>query len=413
MPNDIQTNTDLRPTYVQKPDIRFATTFISNKYRDFSVKGEVLMDKETGEIFTRRPSDGRVVSFFQNKKYMHELMLELRVLLNNNVTFKYPAETDTNAYYLNTDYDIITINDDNTSDILVNDTVIPNTNDTNIHKLSFNVSTKSNGFICRLTTRDCDKAVLEWLGVQYNAICKNYTGTNEDFLAEKHKFETIEKWEDSNAMISYRVEVTRNDGSGVPRINTTLCRDFVHINEESCVLFPVDFSTYTNVTSVKVIIDSIVYDKIHFMIKHKNELGNSFTAGLQKFINSDNVANLYYCNIGSFVDSSEDITLLGNEFIVSMIDVPYVHRYMMKMSKLSDSGNVTFSPNRPTDEQWRTNGIWAENVRNVYKDGIAIDQDNELDLYAFEKYLAKHTSAVPVKFTTDSTDSLNLFLKEV
>ena len=154
MPNDIKNNTDLRPTYVQKPDIRFATTFLSNKYRDFSVKGESLMDKETGEIFTRRPSDGRVVSFFQNKKYMHELMLELRVLLNNNVTFKYPEKTETNSYYLNTDYDLITINDDNPNNILKNNTTIPNTNDTNFHKLEFKVSTKSNGFFCRLTTRD-------------------------------------------------------------------------------------------------------------------------------------------------------------------------------------------------------------------------------------------------------------------
>ena len=96
-----------------------------------------------------------------------------------------------------------------------------------------------------------------------------------------------------------------------------------------------------------------------------------------------------------------------------MIDVPYVHRYMMKMSKLSDSGNIVFSPERPTDEQWRTNGIWAENVRNVYKDGIAIDQDSELDLNAFERYIAKHSSSTPVNFTTNSSDPLNIYLKQV
>ena len=408
MPNDIKDNTNLRPTYVQKPDIRFATTFLSNKYRDFSVKGESIMDKETGEIFTRRPSDGRVVSFFQNKKYMHELMLELRVLLNNNVTFKYPAETDTNSYYLNTDYDLITINDDNTNNILKNNTTIPNSNDTNFHKLEFKVSTKSNGFFCRLTTRDCDKAVLEWLGVQYNAVCKNYSGTDSAFLAEKNKFKTIEKWEDSNAVINYRVEVTRSNGS----LLTFDYSDYVHINEECCVLFPRDFST-ENPKSIKVIIKSITYDKIHFMMNHKDALGNSFKNGLQKFVNPDNEANVNYCNIGSFIDTSDDIALLGNEFIVSMIDVPYVHRYMMKMSKLSDSGNIVFSPERPTDEQWRTNGIWAENVRNVYKDGIAIDQDSELDLNAFERYIAKHSSSTPVNFTTNSSDPLNIYLKQV
>jgi len=65
--SEIISSNDLKPIYQAKPDMRFATTFISNKYRDFAVKGEVLMDKATGEIFTKRPEDGRVVSFFQNK----------------------------------------------------------------------------------------------------------------------------------------------------------------------------------------------------------------------------------------------------------------------------------------------------------------------------------------------------------
>ena len=107
---EITTTADsYKPTNVEQPDMRFATTFLSNKYRDYAVKGESLMDKATGEIFTKRPLDGRVVSFFQNKKYIHDLMLELRVLLNNNGSFRYPNEEDSNAYYLSTDYDIMSI----------------------------------------------------------------------------------------------------------------------------------------------------------------------------------------------------------------------------------------------------------------------------------------------------------------
>ena len=68
---EITTTADsYKPTNVEQPDMRFATTFLSNKYRDYAVKGESLMDKATGEIFTKRPLDGRVVSFFQNKKYI-------------------------------------------------------------------------------------------------------------------------------------------------------------------------------------------------------------------------------------------------------------------------------------------------------------------------------------------------------
>ena len=40
MPNDIKDNTNLRPTYVQKPDIRFATTFLSNKYSSIFITSD-------------------------------------------------------------------------------------------------------------------------------------------------------------------------------------------------------------------------------------------------------------------------------------------------------------------------------------------------------------------------------------
>ena len=87
MPETPISASDLRPSYVAQPDMRFATTFISNDLRDYSVNGEAIMDKSSGELYIKRPHDGRVVSFFQNKKYMDELMFELRVLLNNNAHY--------------------------------------------------------------------------------------------------------------------------------------------------------------------------------------------------------------------------------------------------------------------------------------------------------------------------------------
>jgi hypothetical protein len=113
-----------RPTYVSKPDIRFATTFLSHEYRDYSVEGEALMDKMTGELFIKRPEDGRVLSFEQNKKYAYDQVLELRILLTNNEEFTYPT-MGTNAFYVSTNYDLVTINKEVPNDILVNNTVIP------------------------------------------------------------------------------------------------------------------------------------------------------------------------------------------------------------------------------------------------------------------------------------------------
>ena len=65
-------SSDLHPTYVAQPDMRFASGFLSHEYRDYAVKGESMVDKSSGELFIKRPTDGRVVSFFQNKKYLDE-----------------------------------------------------------------------------------------------------------------------------------------------------------------------------------------------------------------------------------------------------------------------------------------------------------------------------------------------------
>lgn len=376
---------ELKPIFQAKPDMRFATTFISNKYRDYAVKGETIMDKATGEIFTKRPEDGRVVSFFQNKKYMTQLMLDLRILLNNNSSFTYPTADDINACYLSTDYDMMSLYKEQDISIIDTDQVVPYTEEDKT-KLQFNLSRKTNGFFCRVTSRDSDKALIEWLTAQYNYICENYDGTDQEFLDEKDKFNLIEKWHDSNAAIDYEVHIRNNNETKVYKVT-----DYVRINEETCVLLPKFINDLVNDSTplFKVCIKAIRYEKIHFMFNHKDVLGPSFTDGVAKFMYPDNSIFIRYCNICSFVDKSEEIELLGNEFIIAMMDVPYVRRYLMKLNANTDT-NIILSPDRPTDDVWSTNGIWAEQIRDVFKGGYTINLDCEADLKKLEMYLAEN-----------------------
>ena len=408
---EITTTADsYKPTNVEQPDMRFATTFLSNKYRDYAVKGESLMDKATGEIFTKRPLDGRVVSFFQNKKYIHDLMLELRVLLNNNGSFRYPNEEDSNAYYLSTDYDIMSIYNEKDMDITSFDLEIPNSGTIETSNLNFNISKKSNGFFCRLTSRDSDKAVIEFLTSQYNSIISNYTGSNENFLKEKEKLNTIEKWADSNATISYELRIKK-----FGEVNIYTLTDYVRINEESCVLFPetIDSSTIEKSDEVNVTIKSITFDKIHFMYKYRASFSSEIIAGINKLATPDKAIYIRYCNIGSFVDKSTDINLHGNEFIIALLDVPYLRRYMMKMSKLSSDANIVLSPTRPTEDTWLTNGVWAEQVRIASQGGEEIDLECEVNIQKLENYLSTSESIEYVTMTTDPSILGSIYMEEV
>ena len=411
MPGVQDTRSALRPIFVSKPDMRFATSFLSIENRDFAVNGESIMDKATGEIFTKRKADGRVVSFFQNKKYLHDMMMEMRLLLNNNPTFRYPGVNDKNAYYVNTDYDVMSINREKDINILTNDMTIDNvTTYLAEYKLEFNVSKKSNGFFIRLTSRDADKAVIEYITNQYNAIIKGYSGHNAEFVTESHKFNNIEKWDYINAAISYTVTVTTG---GAPQDFPVI--DYCRINEESCIKFPSSITPaiMESADSIKVKINSIRYDKIRFMVNHQADIPG-FTDELNRFKYPDNQVVVRYINIASFVDKSTDIELLGNEFLVALVDIPYCNKYMDKMNTLITNGGGQFllSVTRPTDSSWKTNGVWAEHCRNCYKGGFEIDTHSETDLKLLEDYIAKDTNIDFIYITTHRLDTTDIYAEE-
>lgn len=390
MPVQIIGKYDFENVMLAKPDLRFATTFLSNKYRAYSVAGESMQDKVTGEIFTKRPEDGRVVSFFQNKKYMHDLMLELKILINSDPAFTYPEESKEDAFYLSTDYDIMQIFDETEHNIVNDDTIIPNDDEVDYHNLVFALSTYCNGFFVRPTSRDSDKVIINWLTNKYDNIIKNYSGNDPVYLAEKAKFDEIEDWDSSNAVINYTVITTNTETGQVSYITSENC---IHINEEHCVFFPINTLEAYDVVGpykVQVRINSLKYDKFHFIIDHLEELG--LLEEYNKFIYPDKKILMQYLNIESFVDNSEDIIFNENEFLVAMVDVPFTYRYMRKISKINEySTSIIISTERPSDVVWVEGTIWAEDVRNVFGGGRVIDSHSETSIKDLERYLSNMT----------------------
>lgn len=406
----LDTKTSLRPVFEGKPDMRFATTFLSNKYRDYAVKGETIQDKVTGEIFTKRKEDGRVVSFFQNKKYLHDMMLELRVLLNNNDTFRYPDETEMDAFYVSTDYDMMTIFNEKDVDITLTDIDLSSIETpTSRQQIAFKISKKSNGFFCRITSRDSDKAIIEWVTNQYNSIIKNYTGTIDAFKTESRKF-TTEKWEDSNATLNYTINLTTEGNTQSFTFDT-----YIRVNEESCVTFPATFgpTLLEGAESVEIVINSVKFEKLRFMLDNKALLPSEFITGYDSFIYPDKAIYIRYTNICSFVDKSTDIELLGNEFIIALVDIPYLYRYMMKMSMLAEDSTIILSPTKPGNDLWKSNGIWAERVRDVFEGGVTVKLDSVTNLKQLEEFIAEGNDTDYVILTTDANDTENIYGEEV
>lgn len=403
----IKVDPSIKPTVVVQPDMRFATTFLSTKFRDHAVPGEAIMDKASGELFLKRPTDGKVISFHQNKKMLHDLVLELRILLTNNENFTYPID-DEASYFISTNYDFIAINNESLYDLITDDVTIPGTPD-NINKLEFKVAGKSNGFFCRATTRDCDKPITEYLTNQYDSFYKNYNGLDNEKLAEKKKFDTIEKWKDSNCTITYDVEVHKDDKSKKYENQT----DYVRLNESCAVLFDYTIGTdFPNGVDYYIVtIKKFDYYKLHLMAKLKDQFGDEFTANYNKFLFDDKTIQPAEFNVMRFVNTATDVEILGNENIIAFVENPYIYRYMSKMDKLKSNSSVYLTLNRPNEEDWQANTVWAERFRDILEDGVIEDYNTENNLDQLELYYSKSKRGTGyIKFTFTPSDTEDLLI---
>ena len=323
------TDSSVKSTTIVGADARFATTFLSTKYRDKAVAGEALMDKNTGELYIKRVTDGKIVSFYQNKKKINDLALDLRVLLLNNKTFIYPSENE-EAFYVSTNYDLITINNESLHNLITDNIIIEDGPD-DINKLSFKLSSKTNGFFCRGCTRDIEKPFVEYLTSEYNEIIKNYTGDDEEYLNEKSKFNTNVKWEDSNATITYDVTISKNE----TKYSYTGLVDYINLNNTSTIILPdIIFSEVDSFDFATITIKSITFDKFHFIYNHIDELNEVTRDNLYKLISLDNRVEICEFNISHFVNNATDILMRGNESIIAFLTVKHINDYMKQMQKL-------------------------------------------------------------------------------
>lgn len=407
MPTTVISSTN-RPTFLEKPEIRFATTFLSSEYRDYSVEGEAIMDKMSGEIFLKRPVDGKVISFDQNKKYLHDLVFELRVLLTNNESFYYPADS-IGGYYVCTNYDMVSINNEVSSDIQVNDTIIDNTSESTLHQFLFNLSNQTNGFFIRPMTRDCDKAAVEYMTNQYDKLMKTYIGSNKVIKDEQDKWEKSEVLGNTNIHMEYDVIVS--DAFDTKTYSQTA---EIHFNEGMCVLLPMtqidkDFKYGYNSCTIKI--KSFTYPKIRFVLANKVLMDGDFEENMAKFLAPDKKIYMNFVNVMSFVNNAGSIKILGNESIIALLDIPYVRRYMAKMAKLKSNSSWIQCIKRPDDDIWTANTVWAEVIRDVYKGGEEVWRGSETDVDRMEIYFSntkhyEHSAIIVV----DETKKEDFFL---
>lgn len=392
------------------PDVRFGAAFLDKKYKTFAELGEVVMDKISGELFLKRKQDGKLISFVQNNKYLHDIMIELRILMKNHISFTYPT-TET-SWFASSDFNVedimgVTNNIINGGILEFSDARLDETK-----RIEFNISTKSNGFFVRPISRDTDKNIIEYLTNLYNSTFSNYTGTNITYLAEYEKFVNDETWYHTNATITYSFQVTGTSG-GEELIETYSDTANIKINEETFVEVPDDYKLmFDTVDNIKVTVKMVTVNKFEMI---QNYIASNVDFDLSVYndmIAPDSSVVIDHINIMAFADDISGIPANVNVVNVALIDTPYLLRYMTKIDKLSVAGGYIPSITRPEDGIWTVNNIWAEIITNINGNGVVNETNHETNIEELEDFIYV-TEGIVTNFTMNPDDSTDILIDDL
>ena len=252
---------ELEPLYEAQPNMRFASTFLSNDYRKYAIKGEAIQDKATGEVFIK-DKYGRVLNNTQTNTSTDSEMLRLAMQLRSNPEFVRPSQSGNDSMYINSQIDVMSLFDDNKFDMSTTDWVYKKDGKINADSkyLAFTISANSNGFFIELKTPNVYKAnVYDYVDL-YNYTLAQLKSSDEDVRNNimnvlkngvHNKVDitlseyTIPKWKNSHAVLNYTLysQESTDDMTGksysapdtTPEFTFT---DFIKVNEMNCVMLP-------------------------------------------------------------------------------------------------------------------------------------------------------------------------------
>lgn len=396
-------SSDLKPIIHAKPDQRFATTYLSSKNRKYAVNGETLMDKATGEIFTKRYADGKVVSFFQNKKNINDILNSLRITLDTT-ELNLPVYITDTSVYVSTDFDLVKIFDEDESKVNGRSSTMTFPAEGEHNAIEFNCSSSAYGFVLKLIPRDADKSLMEFINLEYNKVLKDYSGTDPDLIAEAAKFDNadLDDWSKNDAIIRYEVSaygVTHNMHKGFK------------INMENSILFNTNewWTTFPDgVEKPKVRIISVEFQKLRFVLDNidKPEFAEA-KAMYKSFEYPDEQVLTRYLNIQYFLDNPADIdnSKMDIQSIIAMLTTEEVYDFILHLRESDTPPSFILSDTKPSAAEGYVNHVaWAEDVYEVTKGGVRQEQNHPTNIAMLERYLAPYNNVISTILSVDPDD---------
>lgn len=405
---------ELEPLYEAQPNMRFASTFLSNDYRKYAIKGEAIQDKATGEVFIK-DKYGRVLNNTQTNTSIDSEMLRLAMQLRSNPEFVRPSQSGNDSMYINSQIDVMSLFDDNKFDMSTTDWVYKKDGKINADSkyLAFTISANSNGFFIELKTPNVYKAnVYDYVDL-YNHILTQLKSSDEDVrntvinnLKEgvHNKVDitmseySIPKWKNSHAVLNYTLysQETSDDLTGksytapdtTPEFTFT---DFIKVNEMNCVMLPEQAVRKMKQTYVKkngkrqtffIVINYILFPKF-------NNIKKYFIDNKDPAVSDDRAIAKFKELAGGLAHIQSTSRPINFEYGAQPLELEYVSigRFIDKYvdgedSSITPFGGVIYTPNfvsKVTSQSTREDNIFINQDEQILTTFIEKDFNNFVD----------------------------------
>jgi len=390
-------------------DVRYGSSFLDVDNNEQSVAGEILSDKISGEVYIKRPSDEKIVSFRQKSHTTYEMLREFNIQLHLAQDFTYP--TGYGTYLIESTLGV----DEFTKKNLKKNMLSTYKEFSGINnEYTISISPESNGFFLKPIIRPVDRNICEYMTGLFNKHEEeNFSGCRTPFSSwsysqyrnKYNNWKNTSSWKHSDCNID--MTLTTRDGGIVATVDFTA---LVRAGEMNYIPLP----KHTNVVLSTISARSIKINKISFpkmqyerYNNYTNETDSKLPLDMQNMLEPDYKVIVNSIKIYNFIDDKSQIPNTPYIKLTKCIDSSFLQEALVYIDNSENANAVISQPTKP--DIWKVNTMWAEELRKINEDGTVSPLDGEPIISELEEKIYKPKDSY-IEFTLDHNDSQNLLV---
>lgn len=408
-------------------DVRYGSTFLNAEFVKKAAPGEIIKDPMTGELFTKRAIDGKIISFAQKSRTIYDFLHEFNLQYQSALRYRYPDHAG--AYLIGTWFDVNTMITKQLGTVVnIYDSVLKfpvmDTNPGNV--FSFSVSPETNGVFIKPSLRDGDKNAIAYLSGKFTLDeITGFGGLSKTFRewllmhleykssAVYDSWRILDGWDASNVLIDATIVSSGLDEFNIPVSKETSKTYALRLGEAGYMEFPSDYTDgVVQLNAVTVRIDRIHMPKIQYEYDLMTVNANTSSvvlSPLAELIEADLIACMKIVECYYFITATTQLPFGDNRTIHQLIDSIFFKEGIDKILAASGTRSVQSSPSKP--DTWGIDSMWMEETRHVYPGNIAEPTGSENDFKTLEKGIYDPSADIALSFTNNDASRKDIFIQ--